>query len=109
MQYLKYRYLVTQMSICWLWTLFLVIQRNHDRILSVYNTNDNILLTEYSDYFYTDLNFLLFDWEGNLLTKFILSDNKFVESFAVDFKRNKVYCYLPLEKDHNIYMYNLNP
>ena len=63
----------------------------------------------YSDYSYTDLNFLLFDWEANLLTKFVLSDNKFVESFAVDFGSNKVYCYLPLEKDHNIYVYDLNP
>src|SRR5690606_11997672 len=72
--------------------------------LNYNNTSTDI----YSNYSYADLNFLLFDWEGSLLTKYTLSDNKFVESFAVDFKASRVYCYLPFEKDHNIYVYDLH-
>ncbi|MCH7400691.1 BF3164 family lipoprotein [Belliella kenyensis] len=82
------------------------LDSNEDYIfgLSYNNTSEDI----YSNYSYSDLNFLVFDWEGNLITKYSLSDDKFIESFAVDFKKNKVYCYLPFEKDNNIYVYDLN-
>lgn len=82
------------------------LDSNHDYLLGL--SYNNTATEIFSDHSYSDLNFLLFDWDGNLLTKFILSDNKFVQTFAVDFKRKKVYCYLPFEEDYNLYVYDLN-
>lgn len=82
------------------------IDSNDDYIIGLnYNNTSTALYTYYS---YQDLNFLQFDWDGNLLKKYILADNKFVESFAVDFDKNKVYCFLPHEKEYNLYVYDLN-
>ncbi|GAB2614823.1 hypothetical protein [Belliella aquatica] len=82
------------------------IDSNNDYILGLNYNNSSTAI--YNNYDHQDLNFLQFDWEGNLLKKFILADNKFVESFAVDFDNNKVYCFLPHEKEYNLYVYDLN-
>ncbi|MGY6521053.1 MAG: hypothetical protein ACXIUD_04950 [Mongoliitalea sp.] len=81
------------------------LDSNDDYIFGLnYNNSSSAI---YKNYDHQNLNLLQFDWEGNPLKKYILVDNKFVESFAVDFERNKVYCFLPHEKEYNIYVYDL--
>ena len=81
------------------------IDSNEDNIIGLNYNNSSTAI--YKNYIHQDMNFLQFDWDGNLLKKYILADNKFVESFAVDFINKKVYCYLPHEKEHNLYVYNI--
>lgn len=82
------------------------IDSNDEYIFGINYNNSSTAI--YNNYDHQDLNFLQFDWEGNLLKKYVLADNKFVESFAVDFDNNKVYCFLPHEKEYNLYVYDLN-
>ncbi|SIS69100.1 hypothetical protein [Belliella pelovolcani] len=82
------------------------IDSNDEYILGLNYNNSSTAI--YNNYNHQDLSFLQFDWDGNLLKKYVLADNKFVESFAVDFNNKKVYCFLPHEKEYNLYVYDLN-
>jgi hypothetical protein len=49
----------------------------------------------------------VFDWEGNPIKEYILNDNRFIETLAVDLKNNRIYGYCRDERDSNIIIYNM--
>lgn len=49
---------------------------------------------------------LVFDWDGNPMTEYVLDDGRYVFSIAVDEKNKRIYAYCPEEEEHNLIVYN---
>jgi hypothetical protein len=55
----------------------------------------------------TNSKILVFDWQGNPVKEVIINDGRFIQSFALDEKNNRVYAYCPNEKEYNLLIYPL--
>lgn len=74
----------------------------------IYGLNYNNLSTDIYDHGNnSNLKVEVFDWEGNPIKEYILNDNRFIETLAVDLKNNRIYGYCRDEKDSNIIIYNM--
>lgn len=49
----------------------------------------------------------VFDWDGTPVKEYVLNDDRFVQSFAMDLENNRIYGYCPYERDNNIIIYDL--
>lgn len=49
---------------------------------------------------------LVFDWEGNPVKEYVLSDKRRVFSIAIDERNKRIYAYCPEEEEHNLVVYN---
>jgi hypothetical protein len=49
---------------------------------------------------------LVFDWEGNPVKEYVLSDKRYVFSMAIDERNKRIYAYCPEEEEHNLVVYN---
>jgi hypothetical protein len=74
----------------------------------IYGLNYNNLSTDIYDHGNnSNLKVEVFDWEGNPIKEYILNDNRFIETLAVDLKNNRIYGYCRDERDSNIIIYNM--
>lgn len=55
----------------------------------------------------TNSRILVFDWEGNPVEELTFNDGRFIQSFALDERNNRIYAYCPNEKENNIVVYTL--
>ncbi len=55
----------------------------------------------------TNSKILVFDWDGHPVKELELEDGRYIQSFAVDEKNNRIYAYCPQEKDFNLVVYSM--
>lgn len=71
----------------------------------IYALNLDLPSSHIHDLNLSNSEILVFGWDGKPVKKITL--DKFVVSFAIDKKHNKIYCFCPYETDNNIICYDL--